>query len=175
MPAGGEVLDEVGVHYLSEEKHSARVLVEVELEGWRPEGRASEEGDDPLSLQCRYLHHGREEAHPTLKVRTATNRHGRGEGSVHIPDRVPAKAGDLEEQLTRWRGEAALVPKSAEELQVGKQAAALEGDVTGGTVLGDAFKVSIESGPVFLNTIRGQDKIITKYPEGNSRSMDVQS
>ena len=95
MPAGGEALDEVGAHHLSEEKHTARVLVEVELEGWRPEGRASEEGDDPLSLQCWYLRHGREEAHPTPKERAVTNRHGRGKGSMHVPDRVPAEVGDL--------------------------------------------------------------------------------
>jgi hypothetical protein len=50
----------------------------------------------------------------------------------------------------------------------------LERDVTRGNVLGDAFEASIESVPVFLNTIRGQDKIITKYPEGNSRSVDAQ-
>jgi hypothetical protein len=47
---------------------------------------------------------------------------------VVVPDRVPAKAGNFEEELARWRGKAALVPKTTKELGVGKQAAALEGD-----------------------------------------------
>ena len=129
------MLDEVGMHCLSEKENAAGVLVEVELESWRPERVTSEERGNPLSLQCQYLRHGREEADPTLKARTTTNHHERGKSSVHVPDRVPAKVGDLEEKLTRWRGKAALVPKSAKELQIGKQAVALKGDVTGGNGL----------------------------------------
>ena len=81
-----------------------------------------------MSLQCRDLGHRREEAKAALKAGTATNRYGRGEGRVVIPDRVPAEAGNLEKELVRWGGKAALVPKTTKELGVGKQAAALEGD-----------------------------------------------
>jgi hypothetical protein len=80
-----------------------------------------------LGLQCGNLSHRREEAKATLKAGTATNRYGRGESRVVVPDRVPAKAGNFEEELARWRGKAALVPKTTKELGVGKQAAALEG------------------------------------------------
>ena len=81
-----------------------------------------------MSLQCRDLGHRREEAKATLKAGTATNRYGRGECRVVVPDRVPAKASNLEEEPARWEGKAALVPKTTKELGVGKQAAALEGD-----------------------------------------------
>ena len=62
-----------------------------------------EERHDPLSLQCRNLCHREEETKTALKAGSATDRYGRGKGRVIVPDCVPAEAGNLEEELARWR------------------------------------------------------------------------
>jgi hypothetical protein len=71
-----------------------------------------------------------------------------------VPDRIPAKASDFEQERARRRGKAALVPKTTKELSVGKQAAALEGDRPRENVLRDAFESGVKGVPIFLDTVR---------------------
>ena len=88
--------DEANRHHSGKEENTTRMLIESMLEGWGPQRVAGKEGHDPLGLQCRNLHHGREEAKPSLKARAMTNCHRWGKCGMVVPDRVPAKASDFE-------------------------------------------------------------------------------
>ena len=103
MPTWREAADETNPHGLSKEEDAARLLVKGMLEGWRPKRVAREEGHDPLCLQRWNCHHGREEADPAVEAGTTTNCHRWCQCGVSIPDRIPAKMSEFEEEWARGR------------------------------------------------------------------------
>src|SRR5262245_51248553 len=91
-----------------------------------PESVTREEGADPLSLQSSCLSHWREEVEAARLAETATNVRGRGNARVVIPDRTPAKTGELIKISCRGHGEAEFIPQAAEEQGGNTERTALE-------------------------------------------------